>query len=448
MAAAALIITTLACSRPGVRGTTAPAPTDGPWAIHAAIVTDTGARDGWVLFDRTGIHCVDCSPGQIPPDARRLEYDGYLFPNLIDTHNHAHWNVIPQWRAGRTFNSRYEWLTDSAYLTNVNSLYRSGVSGPGLYDTALAYAEVRAVIGATTTIQTSYQGVQPALLARNLDASYGADSRIQDITAITDDEVNRFRSGLSSGRTRRVFLHIGEGRDTDPKSRSEFAYLRGRGLVRPGVVVIHGVALGRAEFEAMAANGMFLVWSPKSNEVLYGATAKVDEALKAGVTVALAPDWTITGSDNALEEMKVAADYSKRALGGSIAPQQIFRMVTCDAARAAGVDERLGRIAFGYAADVFLAPRLHADPFVSLLATEPRHIHLVFLDGVPVYGDKPDLAGIHGASAVDDLTVDGTVKAILMTGDPAVAPRAHQRYADVVRVMSGAIPNLAPLIEP
>src|SRR5207244_1052184 len=164
------------------------------------------------------------------------------------------------------------------------------------------------------------------------------------IGAISEEEVHRFRTGLASGRTRRIFLHIAEGQAADPDSKQEFDTLAKKGLVRPGVVVIHGVALVRSDFDRMARAGVPLVWSPKSNFVLYGETARVEDAIDAGVTVALAPDWTISGSSNLLAELKVADEYSRRSLAGKISPARLFRMVTSDAAKAAGVDERLGRL--------------------------------------------------------------------------------------------------------
>src|SRR5436305_1268486 len=84
-----------------------------------------------------------------------------------------------------------------------------------------------------------------------------------------------------NARKLRIFLHIGEGKASDSKCATEFCYLESRGFVRPGIVIIHGVALRSPEFTKMAANEMYLVWSPKSNFVLYGETADIEEALKA-----------------------------------------------------------------------------------------------------------------------------------------------------------------------
>jgi len=48
-----------------------------------------------------------------------------------------------------------------------------------------------------------------------------------------------------------------------------------------------------------------LIWSPHSNIVLDGET-NIRGALQHNVVVALAPDWSVTGSDNMLDELKTA----------------------------------------------------------------------------------------------------------------------------------------------
>lgn len=438
-----LLVVSVAC------GATALVPEDhAPWALFGDIVTQDGAKSGWLVFDRGGVSAVHCTEEQLPKNARVLKYDGYIFPGLIDTHNHAHWNTICHWRAGRTFKNRYEWQKDPEYLQEVRSLYYDHLQKSGAEYASLKYAQVRALIGGTTAIQSTYVTPEPELLIRKLDLTYGADSRIPDIAQIGEQDLRRFRYELASGQIRRIFLHIAEGKSDDIQSAREFGFLETKGLVRPGVVVIHGVALTRQEFRKMAEAGMYLVWSPKSNDVLYGETARVLDALDEGVTVALAPDWTITGSDNVLEEMKVAYEYSQRCLGGKITPKDLFRMTTVDASKVAGVQERLGRLAFGYAADLFLAPKLDADPFQSLLKTRPRHIRLVFVDGVPLYGDPDELQKWITPSSLDTIHVENVDKAILLQGDPRAVWHSMQHYDDVIRTLDHALPGgLAPLTE-
>jgi len=280
------------------------------------------------------------------------------------------------------------------------------------------------------------------------------DSRIPDICATNAGaDIKRFTNGLAAGTTRRVFLHIGEGKASDPKAASEFAFLRTNNLVRSGVVIIHGTALSKSELREMAAAGMYLVWSPESNFILYGETAQILEALEAGVIVSLAPDWTITGSDNVLQELKVAWNYSQTHLGGKVTPEELYRMVTINAAKVAGVDQFLGKIAPTFAADLFIAPKLDANPYLSLLQSRPKDIQLVFVDGQPIYGSTDQMQNlvnmrVFATNIVDEIDVDGAKKGIVTLGDPLTDPHYNQHFSTITNILTTALStNLAKLLE-
>lgn len=247
---------------------------------------------------------------------------------------------------------------------------------------------------------------------------------------------------LEMGWLNRLFLHVGEGKRTDARSKAEFPFLESRGLALPGVVIIHGIALTKKDFKTMARNDMYLVWSPKTNDVLYGETADVVCALKAGVTVALGPDWSITGSDNLLEELKVAHD----SLKGAITPRQLFKMATSDAAKVAGVEGLLGRIEVGYKADLFLAPRLDSDPYKSLLKTYSKDIELVLIGGKPLYGKRQLMRDLSDPAELDEITVSHKKKAIDLI-EPAMGQKGLEHYHDVVDPLKGVIEEIAPLVE-
>ncbi|HJT35309.1 MAG TPA: amidohydrolase family protein [Pirellulales bacterium] len=427
-----------------------------PWAVHGDIVTERGSRKGTVVFDDSGILGVmyDDTAGErttVSADARQVEHGGYIFPGLIDCHNHAQWNAIPSWRSDRKYRDRYEWQNDRAYEKKVKQPYYAQIERNNLSYAALKYAEIRAVVGGTTALQSSYPVDVPPLLVRNLDSEYQTDSKVTSILQTTPEERFRFRLGLASGKIRRIFLHVAEGRRDDLESRSEFGSLTNQGWLRPGIVVIHGTALSGDEFQQMPKNGVGLVWSPRSNLVLYGETTNIADAIDQEVIVALAPDWSITGSNNALEEMKFAHAYSKARLPPQrrLSAQRLFKMVTVDAAKVAGLEERLGAIRHGNAADLVLAPKLHGDPFESLLLTFPRHIQLVFIDGVPVYGDVEQLLKFGRSNGeVDEILVEGVPKGICLVGDPKVAWHATQHYNEVRKILESALDGkLAPLIE-
>ena len=88
-----------------------------------------------------------------------------------------------------------------------------------------------------------------------------------------------------------------------------------------------------------------MIWSPLSNLLLYGNTARVDAARQAGVTIGLGSDWSPTGSKNLLGEMKVAWLHSQQTLNGLFSARDIVAMATRDAARILKWDKSLGTLA-------------------------------------------------------------------------------------------------------
>lgn len=446
----ALALTLLVLARP-LEVRCAPAPSTPLCAIHGDLVSDAGAHTAWVVFERdSGMITAVCERDEdVPPEAATLVYDGYVFPGLIDTHNHGHWNAIPMWRPGRTYENRYEWQESDAYQEQVRSRYTAIVES-GLWAQSLKYGEVRAMVGGTTMIQGT-DGADWGYLVRNLDY-YGwlAGSYVDDVTQMDPELIDSTHWAFDNGYLLRLFLHVAEGKSSDSRAQAEFPFLVQAGLARPGVVIIHGVALTAADFATMAGNGMYLVWSPKSNEVLYGETVDVVAALAAGVTVALGPDWSITGSDNLLEELKVAYEYSLTHLDGAVTPRQLFRMVTSDAAEVAGVNDpcwfRLGKIEAGYQADLFLAPRYAPDPHLSLIKTYSRDIRLVLIDGKAIYGDRHLLAELGDEADLESLVVAHRHKQVDVI-EPAIGPLGEQSWSATLQALATLGWPLAPLVE-
>ena len=61
-----------------------------------------------------------------------------------------------------------------------------------------------------------------------------------------------------------------------------------------------------ASIERLGNLDVTLVWSPRSNLALYGATVDVPTALRAGARVAISTDWSYSGSYNLFEEFRCA----------------------------------------------------------------------------------------------------------------------------------------------
>ena len=172
----------------------------------------------------------------------------------------------------------------------------------------------------------------------------------------------------------------------------EYWILKGRGLLLPGVSLIHGSPLQDAEFQEMAKIGVGLVWSPRSNFELYGATVDVAAAKRAGVRLALAPDWSPTGSDGMMEELKYAALWNATQSPAVFTDSELVHMATASAAQLGGVDSLLGTIEKGKRADLLVLKSAESNPYRALLRASPSGVEAVVIEGQAVYGD-PTIVG-------------------------------------------------------
>lgn len=166
-------------------------------------------------------------------------------------------------------------------------------------------------------------------------------------------------------------------------------------------MIIHGTALEPADLDEVAHAGARIVWSPQSSLRLYGTTTRAGAAKARGLTVGVGADWLPSGSPSLLAELKVA----RQALieeGRPTTARDLVRMVTVDAARIAGLGDRLGLLAAGRPADVLVLERRHPDPWEAIAQAAPSCVDLVVLGGDVAYGRAAwvrHLAGVTNASA-------------------------------------------------
>ena len=328
--------------------------------LEGIVVTMNAARDvihgGRVLVRNGRIAAIwqgEKAPEGIDvTDAVRapLRPDSYIYPGLINLHDHPFYDVLPLWQppsshrqptAGRSlgtepYANRYQWNTGPSpapelarLVSNPSSLLTASI-GLGRLTDVLKFGRARMILGGTTATQGG--GSSPAydsLLARNVEsANFGRQrilSRVAPIASLDAADASTLSAAMADGLVDAWLVHLAEGvRDTDRRpgdatsSRAEFAALKTHGLLTDATVIVHGVGLESEDFHEMAQAGPALtqvagnrygaklVWSPLSNLLLYGRTTAVYEALAAGVLVSLGTDWTPSGSANLLTELKVA----------------------------------------------------------------------------------------------------------------------------------------------
>ncbi len=427
-------------------------------AIHADIVSGKGAQKSWIVIDQsTGkITSVAKTDKKVPPDAIKFEYNGYAFPGLIDTHNHLVWNSIKTWIPDKVYNNRFEWKDQpvgTSYGDSVMVPYNEMKKEPPEnrirnFTNSSKYGEIRAIIGGTTMIESSYgTPPPPTILVRNLTRDPYSVVNETDIAKIKPPDLEQYKKDLSNGKLKRLFVHIAEGKRKDAASLAEYADLKAKGLMLPNVAIIHGSAFEKTQFTELAKKKMGMSWSPRSNIALYNETTAIPDAIAAGVTIALSPDWTISGSNNLLEELKFADDYSRKTWGeqNPVTPKRLYSMVTTDAAKVAGIDKEFGKLQKNFTGDLFLAEKRDDDPFKSLLKTTPKDISLVVVGGMPVYGNDKEMKEFDTAKLSEQLEVDGATKRIIVR-DGTEANKDGVK--EITKQLSDVIGDkLSPLVE-
>lgn len=426
-----------------------------PLVIGGAVVTPEGVvPHGWIVIDQRKIVSITTTQPTIP-DAHILTTTDLIFPGFVDLHNHPLYNVIPRWNPPQKYDNRYEWRASPEYKAAISAPQGSLMRADGFCD-ADEFVEIKALIGGTTSIIGIYSATPPpcvAGLARNLDLSSGfyppgTPERVRNEIGIAKDmrpdRAVELAQGIQNGTIDLLAIHIAEGKRTDAASKNEINLLDDAHLLTSHTALVHGTALAADDFARLHAAGAGLVWSPRSNMELYGETTDIGSAIANDVPVAIAPDWSPSGSNNTLAELHYASALDPAATGASLTPEDLFKMATIVPARIARIDDKVGALKVGLYADLFLVPGDSAKPYDALVNAKPQDVELVMVGGEPVYGTADDLAAL-GATSTEDIAVCGTHRTLnsasLQNGPLAVA------MTNIDKALKKNGSTLAPLAE-
>jgi 5-methylthioadenosine/S-adenosylhomocysteine deaminase len=400
-----------------------------PYLLRGTLITPNDiVEKGGVLVSGNIIGEVGANI-KAPPSVKTFEMDGFIYPGLIDLHNHITWNLFPRWKPNDYMPNRYQWLQLPAYAIALDTPHQE-LFAEGLACDTDRYGEVKAIVGgATSTVGT----LAPARsgsddnkciigLARNLDFYSGLYQRGQMNAEklsyevfpfqMSVDRAQQVRDALNSGRLTAFIIHVAEGKPTDASSVREFNLLKAQGYLRKGVSIIHGVALGPPQFAELKDAGVGLIWSPRSNIELYGVTTDVRSAKMAGVTMALAPDWSPSGSDGMLQELKYAATWNAGQHPSVFSDADLVKMATIYPAQLAALSNEIGSLSKGLRADLLVLRKSGTNGYWALLHASPADVRLVVIDGVPAYGDLELMHQLLPDKQIEPLVVCGSQKGL------------------------------------
>ena len=379
-----------------------------------------------------------------------IETNGTIYPGLIDTHNHMHYNHIPLWdfevhtsvtSEEGGYSNRNQWKNNPNYKRDISWMktFVQTASMWNMADQQMKYAEVMAVAGGVTSVQgspASNTDAWDSMLSRNIELyNFGGDGIHTKVTTLESDYTgNHITSGNASGSLNAWYLHLSEG--VDEVSRAEFDILVQNNLLVGELIVIHGTALTSVEFEKMGQVGADLAWSPLSNLLLYGDTTDVVAADQAGVRISLAPDWGPSGSKNVLHELKIADMWNTNNLGSYFSDYELAAMVTKNPALASNWHNYVGTINAGLYADLVVLDTFHQDPYRNLIEAIDADVRLTIVNGQPVFGDV-DLMSVLKGDDWELVEGPGFNKAVDVT-DRSI-PEGTQSWATILQDMEMAM---------
>jgi len=394
--------------------------------IKGTVLTpSTVYKGGQVAVDTTGhITCVGCNCATGGETTITCP-DAAISPGLINTHDHiTYTHNDPYVSTAERYDDRQQWREGKGGHYAIP--YKSSATAD-----QVRWGELRFLMGGATSIVGS--GGQAGLL-RNLDQAANeeglAHKAVNFDTFPLDDaggtqrttDCNYGGSATTAASIATVDAyepHTSEG--INAFARNEFLCESSAtyDTMTPGVsnnlllgktAMIHAIGLTAADYGAMATAGTALIWSPRSNLTLYGETARVTTAARLGVEIALGTDWMPSGSMNLLRELACADSFNATYLDHYFTDDQLWKMVTVNAAAVTATDDAIGLLAPGKLADITIFASHGRPAFRSVIEAAPQDVALVMRGGKVLYGDDAAVSAL--AQTCDTVDVCGTPKRV------------------------------------
>lgn len=134
--------------------------------------------------------------------------------------------------------------------------------------------------------------------------------------------------------------------------------------------------------------------------------------------------------------------------GHEITAKKLVDMMTRDAAKIAGLDDKLGSLAKGRPADLVVFERRLEDPWENVVQAEPGWVELVMIGGDLTYGRADWITGL--GESVDDARLEPLFawgKPMLLDTSYMVNPDGEEppTLAQLCAVLIDAYPQVGPV---
>jgi len=326
--------------------------------------------------------------------------DHALLPGLVNCHTHAAMNLmrgiaddlqLMEWLQGHIWPLEQQWMGESFVKDGTDlaiaEMLRGGTTCfndmyffPNITAQQALQSGIRACVGfvvidfPSVWAESSDDYLQKGLAL--YDALHGQPLITSSFAphapyTVSDGPLQKIR-GYAHGRQLPVHMHVHETlfeveQAAQHTGKRPLQRLHELGLLSPSFIAVHMVHLTDAEIALVAQQGANIVHCPESNLKLASGFCRVADCIAAGINVALGTDGAASNNDlDMFGEMRTAALLAKAVANdaGAVPAMTALRMATINGAKALGLDNEIGSLEVGKAADVIAID-------LSVLETQP-----------------------------------------------------------------------------
>jgi cytosine/adenosine deaminase-related metal-dependent hydrolase len=314
-----------------------------------------------------------------------------LLPGLINAHDHLHFNTLPPLEPTGHWHHAREWVSQVNLRRRTDPAFESRVAGAR--DGRLLIGGLKNLLSGVTTV-AHHDPLYPFLLVEGFPTGVLTNYGWSHSLYIDGEEQVR-NAYQRTPPDWPWIIHVAEG--VNEEAADEFDRLDALGCLGSNTLVVHGIALDRAQRRRLEDAGAGLIWGPSSNTRLFGSTADVSELARGG-RVALGTDSRFSGSRDLLCEINAARETSGLDAGA------LESMVTRDAAALLRVADR-GALRAAARADLLVLPE-----GMELSDASRADVRLVVLGGRALYADADYAAMLAPTTHWAAVRVDGRAK--------------------------------------
>jgi 5-methylthioadenosine/S-adenosylhomocysteine deaminase len=198
-------------------------------------------------------------------------------------------------------------------------------------------------------------------------------------------------------------IHLAETKEEEATIRQRYGttpvrHLQNLGVLDEDTVAVHCNWLDDEEISILARSGTKVSHNPESSMKLAAGIAPISKMMAAGITVGLGTDGAASNNDlDLLREMDTAAKLHKLSTMDPTVmdAESVVKMATIGGARLLGLDDRIGSIEAGKAADIIIVDmnKPHLTPMYNpyshlVYAASGSDVATVIINGAVVMKDR------------------------------------------------------------